>query len=134
MLRVDIPGVTVGNAREDAAPFRHWLVGDLAEWSALGAPARERFGLRDTRQVAIKWGVHGTGELRPGGWADGDEFVTLSVLVSGDFVLTFDDGSGGAREVRLSRPGDYALWAPGTRHTWRVAVECVVLTVRWRDS
>jgi hypothetical protein len=132
--RVDIPGVSVGNAAEDAAPFRHWFVGDLAAWSGLGAGARERFGLRDTRQVAIKWGVHPTGELRPGGWADGDDLVTLSVLVSGDFVLSFADGAGGVREVRLARPGDYAIWMPGTRHTWRVASSCVVLTVRWRDA
>ena len=125
--------MTVGNAREDAAAFRHWLIGDLAQWSGLGAAARERFGLRDTRQVAIKWGAHAKDERRPGGWAAADEFVTLSVLVSGDFVLMFEDGPAGVSEVRLSRPGDYALWAPGTRHTWRVAAECVVLTVRWRD-
>jgi hypothetical protein len=131
---VDIPGVTVGNARDDAAPFRHWFIGDLGQWSGLGSHARQRFGLRDTRQVAIKWGVHQGGELRPGGWADGDELVTLSILVSGDFVLMFEDGPAVVREVRLSRPGDYALWAPGTRHTWRVAADCVVLTVRWRDS
>jgi len=123
-----IPGLSVGNAAEDGAPFRHWFVGDLSGWSGRAAG-----GPRDTRQVSIKWGVHPTGELRPGGWAEGDELVTLSVLVSGDFVLSFRTETGEVREVRLSRPGDYAIWTPGVRHTWRVAADCVVLTVRWRE-
>jgi len=126
--RVDIPGVCVGNAEEDGAAFRHWFIGDLSSWS--GRPHR---GPRDTRQVAVKWGVHPTGELRPGGWAEGDDFVTLSVLVSGDFVLSFQDGAGGTREIRLSRPGDYAIWEPGVRHTWRVAAACTMFTVRWSE-
>lgn len=122
-----ISGLAVGNAEEDGAPFRHWFVGDLSAWSgrAFGGP-------RDTRQVAVKWGVHPAGELRPGGWAEGDGFVTLSVLVSGEFVLSFGTAQGEAREVRLSRPGDYALWTSGLRHTWRAASASVVVTVRWR--
>ena len=124
-----ISGVTIGNAQDDGAAFRHWFVGDLSAWSGT------RFGgPRDTKQVSIKWGVHPTGELRPGGWADGDAFVTLSVLVSGDFVLSFETDAGEVREVRLDRPGDYAIWTPGVRHTWRVASACIVLTVRWQGQ
>ena len=123
-----ISGLTIGNAQDDGAAFRHWFVGDLSTWSGttFGGP-------RDTTRVAIKWGVHGTGDLRPGGWAEGDAFVTLSVLVSGDFVLSFDAGAGGTRDIRLSRPGDYAIWEPGVRHTWRVQSACAVFTVRWRE-
>jgi hypothetical protein len=123
-----IRGVTIGNAAEDGAPLRHWFVGDLSRW--MGRPFG---GPRDTRQVAVKWGVHPEGEVRPGGWSEGDEFVTLSILVSGDFVLSFETEGGGGREVRLSRPGDYAIWTPGVRHTWRVDSACVVVTVRWRE-
>ena len=123
-----IPGLTIGNAEEDGAAFRHWFVGDLSSWAG-----RRFAGARDTRQVSIKWGVHPGGELRPGGWADGDAFVTLSVLISGDFVLSFETESGAVREVRLCRPGDYAIWTPGVRHTWRAVGDCVVLTVRWRE-
>jgi hypothetical protein len=122
-----IQGLSTGNAEEDGAAFHHWFVGDLSLWAG-----RHFGGPRDTRQVSIKWGVHPTGELRPGGWTDGDGLVTLSVLISGDFVLSFETASGATREVRLSRPGDYAIWTPGVRHTWRVAANCVVLTVRWR--
>ena len=123
-----IAGVTVGKADEDGASFHHWFVGDLSAWS--GKPFG---GPRDTRQVSIKWGVHPAGELRPGGWAEGDDSVTLSVLISGEFVLSFETDTGGIQDVRLSRPGDYALWTPGVRHTWRAVSQCVVLTVRWRE-
>ena len=123
-----IPGVSVGNAEDDGAAFRHWFVGDLSAWSG-----RPFGGPRDTREVSIKWGVHETGELRPGGWSEGDECVTLSVLISGEFVLSFETDTGALRDIRLSRPGDYAIWTPGVRHTWRVPSACVVLTVRWRE-
>ena len=123
-----IPELSTGNAADEGAHLRHWFVGDLSRWTG-----RQIGGPQDTRQVAVKWGVHPSGEVRPGGWADEDEFVTLSVLVSGDFVLSFESQAGEVRDVRLSRPGDYAIWTPGVRHTWRAAAACVVLTVRWRE-
>jgi hypothetical protein len=131
---VEIPGVTLGNAADDGKPFRHWFVGDFAAWGGLdGADARRRFGRRQTSLVSVKWGVHPRGEKRPGGWAEGDDLVTLSVVVSGGYVLSFEDGRGGVAEARLDRAGDYALWDPGTRHTWVAISDCVILTVRWRD-
>lgn len=120
------PRVSFGNAAADGAQFRQWFVGDLSAWSGGGA---EGFGPRDTRQLSMKWGVHPAGEERPGGWAAGDELSTLSVLVSGRFWLQFGD----ATEVRLERPGDYALWEPGVRHVWTAMEDSVVFTVRWKE-
>jgi hypothetical protein len=131
---VKIPGVTIGNAAEDGKPFRHWFIGDLARWAALSpAAAQDRFGARQALVVGVKWGVHPAGERRPGGWAEGDDSVTLSAVVSGDFVLSFEDGRGGIVEAPLHHPGDYAIWYPGTRHTWVAVSDCVILTVRWRE-
>jgi len=82
----------VGNAAEDGKEFGCWFVGDLARWSGLpSGKARERFGVRQASVVSVKSGVHAAGEDRPGGWADGDESVTLSAIVSGEFLLSFED-------------------------------------------
>jgi hypothetical protein len=116
--------IYVGNAAEDGADFRQWFVGDLRQWS--GRAVDPTLFLRDSRNVAVKWGTHPKGQSRPGGWADADVLVTLSVLVSGDFVISFEK-----REARLRLPGDYALWAPGVRHSWRAEADSVVLTVRY---
>jgi quercetin dioxygenase-like cupin family protein len=51
------------------------------------------------------------------------------VLVSGEFVISFTE-----REARLRAPGDYAMWGPGVRHTWRAEADSVVLTVRFRPN
>ncbi len=75
--------------------------------------------------LEMKWGRHAAGESRPQP-CPGRPVTSLSVLVSGDFVLLFPD-----RECRLRLPGDFALWGPGVPHGWRAAADSVVLTVRW---
>lgn len=119
------PSIHCGNAAREGAEFRHWFVGDLSAWSS---GARD-FGLRDTTALALKWGLHPAGETRPGGWAEPDGLITLSVLVAGDFLLSFE-----GREARLREPGDYALWGPAVRHTWTAQAASTVLTVRWKPS
>ncbi|MBV8719865.1 MAG: signal peptidase I [Chloroflexi bacterium] len=112
------PGELVtGNAAEDTVPFRGWLVGHFVP---------PEFGLRSTPEVEVKWGVHPVGDSRSG-WGS-NEATTFSVLVSGSIRYEFSDG----QCVRLVRPGDYALWAPGVPHRWFVEREpTVVFTVRW---
>ena len=68
----------LGNAAapsEEKARFRDWFVGDFARWAA-GAgreltphDARERYGLRYTSAIEVKWSHHPAGEPRPDGWA-----------------------------------------------------------------
>ena len=114
---VDRNGVITGNAENDAAEFRGWLVGDFVP------PA---LGLRSTDAVEVKWGVHGVGEQRRE-WG-GNDATTFSVLVRGSIRYEFTDGG----SVVLEQPGDYALWAPGVAHRWYVErEETVVCTVRW---
>jgi hypothetical protein len=121
--------IAIGNAEEDGRPFRQWFIGDFGRWAGLtDAAASEQYGPRHSAQVQVKWGVHAAGDERPGGWAGADANLTLSVLVSGIFVIRFDGGN--VAEARLSRAGDYALWA-GVPHTW-VAESCAtIFTVRW---
>ncbi len=133
----DAPHVVNGNAAEDGAPFRGWFAGDLAAWSGVGhAAARRRFGALADGAVAVKWGVHPAGETRKSGWARAEPASTVSILVSGDFVIGFRDKGATSeapeREVRLTRPGDYAAWDDAVDHTWRADADSVVVTVRWR--
>ena len=114
MLRTE--GVTSGNAAEDSADRRGWLVGHfLPGWD----------GPRATGDVEVKWAVYQGGEVRPD-WGVNDRAHTLALLVRGVFRLRFPE-----REVLLSQEGDYVLWEPGVPHLWRAETPAVVVTVRW---
>jgi hypothetical protein len=110
--------IVIGNAADDAAPFRGWFVGQFVP---------PELGLRSTDALEVKWGVHARGETRDG-WGSSGEAISLSLLVRGSIRLFFGDGY----EALLTRPGDYALWPPGLAHRWQIEQdETVVLTVRW---
>jgi hypothetical protein len=120
--------LTVGNAADDGAPFRGWFVGDIGRWTGAHGGA----GLRDTKAVEIKWGVHAADMPRPDGWAAASPTVALAILVSGEFALAFRRaGTDDVTEVRLARTGDYVLWGETQEHTWWAVSDAVVLTVRW---
>jgi len=105
----------VGNAREDGTARRGWIVGHFM-------PEDD---LRRSEDVEVKWGIHPAGDERETPQAT-EHRTTLVVLVSGRFELSLDDTS-----VTLAEPGDYAMWGPGTGHSWRAAQDSVVLTLRW---
>src|SRR5689334_18181173 len=109
--------ILVGNASADGAGgTRGWFVGHF-----IMPPASPRH----TETVEVKWGVHPSGDVRPT-VSTGLAATTLSILVSGAFLLSFPD-----REIRLSRPGDYVLFPPGVTHAWVAEDDSVVVTVRW---
>jgi hypothetical protein len=115
--RLDGPAesqVHVGNAAEDGADHRGWFIGHF-----IPAP------VRSSRDVEVKWGLHPAGEERPT-WSPGDLTSTMVLLVKGRFKVLWEGG-----EVEFSRPGDYAVWGPGTAHRWAAIEDSVVLTVRW---
>ena len=127
--------LTVGNAAEDSTEFRHWLVGDIESWkSSRSNPVDlQHIGLRNTKDLEIKWGVHPAGEVRPGGWTGSSGKCGISILLRGRFVISFraaqDHESAG--EVCLSELGDYVLWNEALEHNWHSVDESLVLTVRW---
>jgi hypothetical protein len=111
-------GVVVGNAADEGARRGGWFIGHFID-AALG--------LRHTGDVEVKWGVHRAGETKSSEGAN-DTATTLSILVSGRFLLEFPDTG---EATRLERLGDYALWPRGRWHRWTVLEDAVILTVRW---
>ncbi|WP_116199108.1 signal peptidase I [Amycolatopsis circi] len=112
-------GWTSGNANEDAADNRGWLVGHFLDPS---------HGVRATNDVEVKWANHPAGDKRPE-WTADDQRTTLVMLISGEFRI---DVTGGAKT--MSRQGDYVMWGPGIDHSWEALADSVVLTVRWPSA
>lgn len=111
-----IAGVTRGNAADDSAGHRGWLVGQFLDPSA---------GPRATSDVEVKWAVYEGGETRAS-WGVNNRAHTLAILVRGRFRLRFPEG-----DVLLTHEGDYVLWEPGVPHLWQAEGPAIVVTVRW---
>jgi quercetin dioxygenase-like cupin family protein len=58
-----------------------------------------------------------------------DQRATLVVLMRGRFRVDLSVGT-----VRIERQGDYAVWGPGTDHTWQADADAVVVTVGWPSA
>ena len=108
--------IQTGNTVTDGSDSRGWVVGHFIDPS---------LGLRQSKDVEIKWGIHTAGEVRDG-WVTGETRTTMAVLISGKCEAIFRD-----RAITLSQPGDYVMWGPGTDHTWKSLEDSVVMTVRW---
>jgi quercetin dioxygenase-like cupin family protein len=108
-----------GNAAEDGRETRGWLLGHFID------PAQ---GVRSTKDVEVKWGVHPAGDERAE-WTADDQRTTLVLLVDGSFRIDLTEDS-----VTLAKQGDYALWGPGVDHSWEALSDSVIVTVRWPSS
>jgi quercetin dioxygenase-like cupin family protein len=108
-----------GNAAEDGRETRGWLVGHFID------PAE---GVRSTKDVEVKWGIHPAGDERTE-WTADDQRTTLVLLVQGNFRIDLTEDS-----IILDRQGDYALWGPGIDHSWEALSDSVIVTVRWPSS
>ncbi|MDN5274954.1 MAG: signal peptidase [Candidatus Saccharibacteria bacterium] len=108
--------IQIGNAELDSSGTRGWLIGSFIE---------EKFGLRHTADIELKWGVLKTGDAR-NEWATGETRTTIGILISGKFTMEFRDQS-----VTFDKPGDYVMWGPGTSHRWKSREDAVWLTIRW---
>jgi hypothetical protein len=106
----------VGNAAQDGAKTRGWLVGHF-----LGPEG----GIRTSSDVEVKWGVHPAGERREG-MVTADVRTTVLMLVSGRFEIELDGTS-----HMLQESGDYVMWGPGVDHIWDAHEDTVIITVRW---
>jgi uncharacterized cupin superfamily protein len=111
------PSVVFGNAHVAGANRRGWFLGHFVD------PSSDR--LRSTSDLEVKWGMHTAGASRTE-WSTNESATTLAILISGRFCLRFPD-----QEVLLAREGDYAIWTPGTPHSWTAEEASTVLTVRW---
>jgi hypothetical protein len=108
-----------GNAAEDGRETRGWLLGHFID------PAK---GIRSSKDVEVKWGIHPVGDKRPE-WTADDQRTTLLLLVQGNFRVDLTEAS-----IILARQGDYAVWGPGIDHAWEALSDSIVVTVRWPSS
>lgn len=108
--------VVFGNAAVEGENRWGWVIGHFI------TPSDDP---RSTPNLEVKWGVHQAGEGRKE-WALNREATTLSILISGRFVLQFPN-----QECVLSQPGDYVLWCPGVPHCWLAEEASTIVTVRW---
>lgn len=109
----------LGNAEVDGRDTRGWILGHFL------SPAG---GVRSSRDVEIKWGIHKAGETRPE-WTQGDNRTTAVILIDGGFHIALTEG-----EALLREKGDYVVWGPGTDHSWTALTDSTVLTVRWPST
>jgi hypothetical protein len=117
--RLMADGWTAGNANDDAAETRGWLVGHFLPPSA---------GVRANGAVEVKWANHPTGDTRHD-WASDDHRTTLVMLIDGEFRIDLTAGTS-----VLRRSGDYVMWGPGIDHSWTALSDSTVLTVRWPSA
>jgi quercetin dioxygenase-like cupin family protein len=109
--------IYIGNAKDDGRETRGWVVGNFIPQ-----------GLRHSRNVEVKYGVHAKGETRTE-WVSGEERTTLFILQSGRFAMKFRDN-----EAVLEQPGDYVMWGPSVDHRWEALEDCIGITVRWIEQ
>lgn len=107
-----------GNAYDDGAERRGWLIGHFIE------PDTSPLHSSD---VEIKWGTHTAGEERAE-WTDAASEVrtTMVMLIRGHFAVRLPDG-----DQEMKREGDFVVFGPGTSHSWQAFDDSIVMTVRW---
>jgi quercetin dioxygenase-like cupin family protein len=108
-----------GSAEQDGRDTRGWFIGHFIH------PAQ---GVRSSKDVEVKWGIHPTGEKRAE-WTADDYRTTLVLLVQGNFRIDLTETS-----VTLRKQGDYIIWGSGIDHSWEALSDSVVVTVRWPSA
>jgi len=88
-----------GNAAEDGRATRGWLLCHFID------PAE---GVRSSKDVEVKWGIHPAGDERAA-WTADDQRTTLVLLVQGNFRVDLTEAS-----VTLAKQGDYVVWGQGS--------------------
>lgn len=129
--------ITTGNAFEDGKDFRFWFAGNIEKWCSENGITfdAERYGLRNTEEIELKWGVYNKGEERTV-WASSSSMTGISILIRGDSTFSFRDGQthDECKEVLLSSEGDYVIWMESLEHTWKMNEDSVFLTLRWQSE
>ncbi len=127
--------ITTGNTVTDGKEFRFWIVGGVEKWCAQNnVPFDvERFGLRNSSDIEVKWGIYKKGDVRTE-WASCSDMTGMSILLRGDSVFHFRERTNHihCKDVRLRSEGDYVIWKENYEHTWKMYDDSVFLTLRWR--
>ena len=127
-------GITTGNAKTDGKEFRFWFVGQIEQWCKENNITfdKEKYGLRSTNDIEIKWGMYKKDDARLV-WAERSDKIAMSILIRGDFIFHFRESNNLSRlkEVRLRNEGDYVIWREDMEHTWEMLENSEILTLRW---
>jgi len=105
-----------GNAADDGQDTRGWVLGAFID------PSK---GVRSSKDVEVKWGIHPLGDKRAA-WTADDQRTTMVLLIEGTFRVDLTTGS-----IIMERQGDYIVWGPGIDHSWEALAPSTVITVRW---
>jgi len=84
--------------------------------------------LRATDAVEIKWGSHNAGRWT--GWKSQPGKKTITILLSGEFVVQFRSGKR-LETFTLCAPGDFIVWEDDSEHRWKAITDAVVISARW---
>lgn len=129
--------ITKGNTINDGREFRCWFVGQIDKWcSDKGIPFDpQKYGLRNTEDLEVKWGVYKKGDVRTD-WALCTDMIGMSILLRGDCIFKFREANDhdNCEEVRLIKEGDYVIWREDVEHTWQMLEDSVFLTLRWQGK
>jgi len=129
--------IKTGNAIIDGKDFRFWIVGRIEHWCRENNIPfdTEKYSLRSSDSVEIKWGIYNKGDSRPE-WASCSSMVGMSILITGDSTFYFREVNDPVkyREVSLKSEGDYVLWREEVEHTWEIHEDSTFLTIRWPAS
>lgn len=129
--------ITTGNAKKDGREFRFWFVGRFDAWCRENNIDfdRDKYGLRNSDEIEIKWGIYKKGDVRTD-WASCSGRTAMSIIIRGDLVFHFRDRQDNSnnKEVRLNKEGDYVIWREDVEHTWKMLEDSEILTLRWSSG
>ena len=135
--KIMLSDITAGNTKNDGKDFGFWFVGRIDSWCREnGLPFDgARYGLRNTGDIEIKWGIYKKGEVRDK-WASFSHKTAMSILIRGEFTFVFREINNHQerREVRLVREGDYVIWQEDLEHRWKMDEDSEILTLRWASK
>ena len=129
--------ITTGNTKKDGSEFRFWFVGQIETWCREKGVTfdAEKFGLRNTGDIEIKWGIYNKGDFRTH-WVPCSDKTAMSILIRGAFTFIFreTDNHSNSRVVSLMKEGDYVIWREDVEHSWNMDKDSEILTLRWQSE
>ncbi len=129
--------ITSGNTKKEGSEFRFWFVGEIEKWCGeKGVPFdAEKYGLRNTGDIEIKWGVYKKDDSRAR-WVPCSDKTAMSILIRGSFTFIFREADNytNLKEFSLRKEGDYIIWREDVEHNWKMEEDSEILTLRWRSG
>lgn len=110
-----------GNAQQDSAVNRGWLIADKQE------------GLLYAARAQVKYGVHEAGERRTREQATADgERESIMFTIKGRVKFGFLPSAAHPHEHEVEiGPGGFIRWSTDVLHYWEILEDGLFITFRW---